>query len=140
MVLSKKRITKALIRLRGCAGWSAPLLFATLRRQVFSWRGPNNKRDLTWCIWRVPQFFIITIYDIIRTHNLISTYRAHPSWNCCLLLASAAYIHFRLHFFMEENSNYEPWSDCIYCKQYGPTSDCSLIWVHIVCNISYQKT
>ena len=28
MVLSKKRITKALIRLRGCAGWSAPVLFA----------------------------------------------------------------------------------------------------------------
>ena len=28
MILSKKRITKVLIRLRGCAGWSAPLLFA----------------------------------------------------------------------------------------------------------------
>ena len=35
MVLSKKRITKALIRLRGCAGWSALLLFANSRRQVF---------------------------------------------------------------------------------------------------------
>ena len=34
MVLSKKRITKALIRLRGCAGWSAPVLFAKPRRQV----------------------------------------------------------------------------------------------------------
>ena len=28
MILSKKRITKALISLRGCAGWSAPLLLA----------------------------------------------------------------------------------------------------------------
>ena len=28
MVLSKKRITKAVIRLRGCAGWSAPSLFS----------------------------------------------------------------------------------------------------------------
>ena len=28
MILSKRQITKALIRLRGCAGWSAPLLFA----------------------------------------------------------------------------------------------------------------
>ena len=27
MVLLKKRITKVLIRLGGCAGWSAPLLF-----------------------------------------------------------------------------------------------------------------
>ena len=28
MILSNKRITKALIRLRGWAGWSAPVLFA----------------------------------------------------------------------------------------------------------------
>ena len=28
IILSKKRSTKVLIRLRGCAGWSAPLLFA----------------------------------------------------------------------------------------------------------------
>ena len=34
MMLSKKRITKALIRLHGCAGWSAPLLFANPRGQV----------------------------------------------------------------------------------------------------------
>ena len=27
MILSKKRITKALIRMRGQAGWSEPLLF-----------------------------------------------------------------------------------------------------------------
>ena len=35
MVLSKTRITKA-IRLRRCAGWSAPVLFLNPRRQVFS--------------------------------------------------------------------------------------------------------
>ena len=40
MVLFKKRITKALIRLRGCAGWSAPVLFANPLRQVFLRRGP----------------------------------------------------------------------------------------------------
>ena len=34
------QITKALIRLRGCAGWSAPELFANPLRQVFSRRGP----------------------------------------------------------------------------------------------------
>ena len=28
IILSRQRTTKALIRLRGCAGWSAPLLFA----------------------------------------------------------------------------------------------------------------
>ena len=41
VILSKKRKTKALIRLRGCAGWSAPVFFANHRRQVFSRRGPN---------------------------------------------------------------------------------------------------
>ena len=41
-ILSIKRITKALIRLRGCAGWSASVLFANSRRQVFS-RGPYDK-------------------------------------------------------------------------------------------------
>ena len=46
MILSKKRITKALIRLRGCAGWSASVLFANPRRQVFSRRGPySNNND-----------------------------------------------------------------------------------------------
>ena len=33
----------ALIRLRGCAGWSAPVLLANLRRQNFSRRGPYVK-------------------------------------------------------------------------------------------------
>ena len=33
MVLFKKRITNVLIGLRGCAGWSAPLLFANPRRR-----------------------------------------------------------------------------------------------------------
>ena len=28
MIFSNKQIAKALIRLHGCAGWSAPLLFA----------------------------------------------------------------------------------------------------------------
>ena len=35
MILSTKRITKVLIRLRGCACWSAPVLFANPQRQVF---------------------------------------------------------------------------------------------------------
>ena len=42
MILSKKQITKALIRKRGCTRWSAPVLFANPRRQVFSCHGPPN--------------------------------------------------------------------------------------------------
>ena len=40
MIFSNTGITQALIRLCGCAGWSAPLLFANHRRQVFPRRGP----------------------------------------------------------------------------------------------------
>ena len=40
MILFNKGITKALIKLCKCAGWSAPLLFANPRRRVFSLRGP----------------------------------------------------------------------------------------------------
>ena len=40
MILSKKQKKKALIRLRGWAGWSAPVLFTNPRRQGFSRRGP----------------------------------------------------------------------------------------------------
>ena len=45
----QRRTTKALIRLRGCAGWSASLLFAYGIKQVFSWRGsyepPHDKTN-----------------------------------------------------------------------------------------------
>ena len=40
IMLFNKQITKALIRLRGCPGWSAAVLFANLLKQVFSLRGP----------------------------------------------------------------------------------------------------
>ena len=35
MILSKKGITKVLIRLHGCTGWSAPVLFATPQKTGF---------------------------------------------------------------------------------------------------------
>ena len=47
IILFKKQITMALIRLRGCTGWSAPLLFANPHRQVFSHQGPcNSSHDI----------------------------------------------------------------------------------------------
>ena len=41
ITLSRQRKTKALIRLRGCAGWSAPLLFAYDIQHIFSWPGSD---------------------------------------------------------------------------------------------------
>ena len=40
MIMSNEQITKALIRLCGCTGWSAPLLFAIHQRHVFLCQGP----------------------------------------------------------------------------------------------------
>ena len=39
ITLSRQRATKMLIRLCGCADWSAPLLFAYDIRHIFSWPG-----------------------------------------------------------------------------------------------------
>ena len=50
MICFEKRITKALIRLRGCAGWSAPVLFANTQRQVFWRRGPDDLRLISCLI------------------------------------------------------------------------------------------
>ena len=55
ILLSKQQTTKAqislhiqaLIRLRGCAGWSAPLLFAYHIRHIFSWPGSYVKAAST---------------------------------------------------------------------------------------------
>ena len=47
MVLSNMQITKALFSLRGCAGWSGPVLFTNPRRQVFSHQGPYVSRRVS---------------------------------------------------------------------------------------------
>ena len=60
MVLFKKRITKALIRLRGCAGWSAPVLFTNLRRQVFSCQGPF----VNTCIYTAQEKLSMNLYIV----------------------------------------------------------------------------
>ena len=66
MILFKKGITKALIRLREYACWSAPLLFANPRRQVFSRRVPiNNVRSSIHCYWdKGLDCVYFTIFDL----------------------------------------------------------------------------
>ena len=49
IILSKQRITKALIRLRGCAGWSAPLLFAYGNTGfLMTWLNYNTAQAKSW--------------------------------------------------------------------------------------------
>ena len=76
MVLANKRITKALIRLRGCAGWSAPVLLANPRRQVFSRRG-LNVRLLNQLFWILTVFhpcqesILVCLFDLVLDVCLI---------------------------------------------------------------------
>ena len=51
MIFSKKRITKALICLRGCAGWSAPLMFTYSRGQV-------SRVEIMGLVVRKPTFSV----------------------------------------------------------------------------------
>ena len=41
LTLSSKRKTKVLIRLRGCAGWSVPLLLADMISTSFKYQQPG---------------------------------------------------------------------------------------------------
>ena len=61
MILLDKRITKALIRLRGCTGLSAPVLFANHRRQVFSHRGQTIVVNLSPC--KISIFELVSVVE-----------------------------------------------------------------------------
>ena len=91
MMLSKNRKTKALIRLRGCAGWSEPFLFAPPpppRRQVLSRQGPFIERA------RLPVLVRLKLHDpwiCTLLHNpwvctIISMLVLHDSWVCTIIL------------------------------------------------------
>ena len=59
IILSKRRTTKALIRLRGCAGWSAPLLFAYIC--------PKTCISMTWlkcACWSAPLLFAYVLRHV----------------------------------------------------------------------------
>ena len=60
MILSNKRITKALIRLCGRAGWSAPVLFANPRRQVFSLQGPYDVASVAQSTFLLCQLYFVS--------------------------------------------------------------------------------
>ena len=66
IILSKQRTTKAMIRLRGCAGWSAPLLFAYDIRHIFSWSGsiPFPSTPFSILYWRSNgDWYHISLYN-----------------------------------------------------------------------------
>ena len=65
MILTKTRITKALISLRGCAGWSAPVLFTNPRRQVFS-RCSSNFISQTYVARSLVSLTYLLIHERLK--------------------------------------------------------------------------
>ena len=72
ITLSRQRTIKALIRLRGWAGWAAPLLFAYDIRCLFSWPG-------SFCLcragWVSPfrHYFVRYIHRIVHIFSPLSS-------------------------------------------------------------------
>ena len=67
MILSNKRITKALIRLCVCAGWSAPLLFVNHRRR----RGPYITGSQVKVKWKIGGKNMFPVHNF---HNHVSIF------------------------------------------------------------------
>ena len=105
-----KRPAKALIRLRGCTGWSAGLLFTTHQRQVFSCRGPyyginhsyqnvsnltNGSRDMVLDIWKyacTENVKIISLsFQFLKEKFFLST-QNKSSLQCYSVLSTIAQV------------------------------------------------
>ena len=80
MILSGKRITKALISLPGCAGWSVSLLFANPGQQVLSQRGPYYFEIIT-CD---PSIYTMDHPDFILS-NFMESFIGVKMVKCCSL-------------------------------------------------------
>ena len=63
---------KALIRLRGCVGWSAPLLFAIKKSQVFSCQCPYDVEAKASCPppGYAPEFYPIKLRRPSHPQNI----------------------------------------------------------------------
>ena len=96
IILSRQRITKALIRLRGCAGWSASLLFAYAKSRFSLYEA---QLYISWLYEPVSSFlfiinslqepsqFLWTITDFIPAGwepcSLQMLLRVFPEWKMC---------------------------------------------------------
>ena len=82
MILLDKQITKALISLCQCAGWSGPVLCPSYpRRQVFSRRGPYNsstkRGNILTRIWShsmpiILKYFCSGVIGILWIRNVFN--------------------------------------------------------------------
>ena len=97
------QITKALIRLRGCADWSAPLLFANPRRQVFSRRGPYDVGSVEKRTYWFPCCYLIVLCVlsfcvVILCSVLLSAGYCVMREYCFELLINAIFVKLSLPF------------------------------------------
>ena len=126
IILSRQRTRKALIRLCGCAGWSASLLFAYGIKQVFSWRGSYVSRILVTFhnevligLSKHEQFRVgdsnkisfLLLGTCIRDWSWMikNEYECHAcSWKCVCSCASVMYVYARADICFIKGKKYLP--------------------------------
>ena len=70
-ILSKQWTTNVLIRLRGCAGWSVPLLFAYDIRHVCAWSGPFN--NVSRIFLEAVEWYLVNLGRKCRSYPVFET-------------------------------------------------------------------
>ena len=112
IILSKQRTTKVLIRLRGCAGWFAPLLFAYGIRHIFARPGPTFPEAN-----QVPRQWVDRIFQLLTQVRLEPTTFSNAAmcYNCLTTAPKC-----------DEVKKYMSWSttkptlEWVFMKCYGP--------------------
>ena len=145
---SRQRTTKVLIRLHGCAGWSAPLLFAYVINRL-----SNDVAQMIHSMLDYPEDSSLTCFSSAKLYNLESISNkmsSQASVICCMVFCrywsqrNYDNTFFRIILNFEQ---YEFTTDlCVqtcswHVKQCRPWSDCSCrIWVYIGCqDLSARK-
>ena len=97
IILSRQRTIKALIRLRGCAGWSAPFLFAycinrfshdVAHIRIMLLQRSYDTSETNWSVstkrGRASSRCPFQDKQMSRKNNQIQFYHCVPSWLICM--------------------------------------------------------
>ena len=132
-ILSRQQTTKVLIRLRGCTGWSAPLMFAYgIRHDMFTCIArAKHKSDFSLNLW-LYILYSICVYNTNESEKSAnlhhqSSFSEHTDLLCLELLS-----HQRKHnctrepyrapwtnYFSHRLEWWPPWSLTVYCASHN---------------------
>ena len=117
-----------LIRLRGCAGWSAPLLFAYGISHVFAWSGPdcslvcNSYLSYGWILCERTTFYFQNNYSKYSSWPNFAQLNNKELTNCLLLenvwIVWFLHICFSFLVFLKESNQSHLFGSVIYSSKF----------------------